>query len=162
MSWTRFSDDPSRIKKSLEISTFNGRYALNVPGPGINLPMMDDPHVRMQTWGANLTPIGFWDLNSELRGATRPLTHDVIPQKYQEIYKFNAASINASNNTYPVENPFVEESRITHPIWSFRGIDSMYQRWEEPWLNPQDLKTIEKPFMDNLQSRIIEKDRFQR
>ena len=34
MSFTRFHDDPARIKKQLQQTTDAGRYILNVPGTG--------------------------------------------------------------------------------------------------------------------------------
>ena len=34
MAFTRFHDDPVRIIKELDIATYSGRYALNVPGNG--------------------------------------------------------------------------------------------------------------------------------
>ena len=75
MSFTRFHDDPARIKYGLQISTYSGRYALDTPGPGINLPYLEDCQVRMQRWGANLmtNPI---NIESDLRGLTRPLNRD--------------------------------------------------------------------------------------
>lgn len=38
MAFTRFHDDPARIAKRLEESTFAGNYQLNKPGPGVDLP----------------------------------------------------------------------------------------------------------------------------
>ena len=49
MSFTRFHDDPARIKYGLEISTYSGRYSLDTPGPGVNLPYLEDTQIRMQT-----------------------------------------------------------------------------------------------------------------
>jgi len=54
MSFTRFNDDPCRIKKQLQESTGTGRYMLNKPGWGANPCFMDDPYIRMEQWGANL------------------------------------------------------------------------------------------------------------
>ena len=54
MSFTRFKDDPCRIKKELQELTGLGRYMLNVPGNGDKPGFMEDPHIRMQKWGSNL------------------------------------------------------------------------------------------------------------
>lgn len=54
MSFTRFNDDPCRIKKQLQESTGTGRYMLNKPGWGASPCFMDDPHIRMEQRGANL------------------------------------------------------------------------------------------------------------
>ena len=57
---------------------------------------------------------------------------------------------------YPSNHPFVEESRATHPAWSYRGLEQ--PRWEQPWLNPQN--NIERPFHCNVQTRILEKNAY--
>ena len=54
MAFTRFRDDPHRIQKQLEESTYVGRYTLNTPGQGMDLPFNEDPHIRLQKWGAKL------------------------------------------------------------------------------------------------------------
>jgi hypothetical protein len=77
MAFSRFHDDPARIKQQLEQDTFPGRYQLNTPGPGDNLPFWEDPNIRLQRWGANLKT-NTTDFESELRGMTRKLNHDEI------------------------------------------------------------------------------------
>ena len=75
MSFTRFHDDPCRVKKQLQESTDQGLYYLNVPGNGTNMPFIEDPHIRLQQWGANLrtNTIG---VESDLMGLTRRLNED--------------------------------------------------------------------------------------
>ena len=51
MAQTRFNNDEVRIQKELEISSFEGRYALTTPGPGI---IREDPCIRLQKFGANI------------------------------------------------------------------------------------------------------------
>ena len=46
MSFTRFHDDPSRIKKQIDESSFTGRYMLNTPGPGMDLPFYEHVGLR--------------------------------------------------------------------------------------------------------------------
>jgi hypothetical protein len=50
MSFTRFHDDPARIRKHVEDSTFAERYHLNTPGNGNNMPLQMDPQLRLQRW----------------------------------------------------------------------------------------------------------------
>ena len=150
MAFSRFHDDPARIKKQLEQDTFPGRYQLNTPGPGDVLPFWEDPNIRLQRWGANLKT-NTTDFESELRGMTRHLNHDEIELND---YKLNQTSM--ASPKYPVSEPFVEESRSTHPAWTYRN--TWQDRWESPWINP--LSQIEKPFQDNIQTRILEKDGF--
>ena len=76
MSFTRFNYDDARTKKNLQQSTGPGRYILNVPGNGVKLPMINDPQMRMQRWGANLrdVPNGHpIDIDSDLIGLHKVL-----------------------------------------------------------------------------------------
>ena len=47
MAFTRFHDDPARIRKALEESTYAERYFLNTPGVagGANMPLQSDPQL---------------------------------------------------------------------------------------------------------------------
>ena len=144
MSFTRYHDDPSRIQKSLDESTFTGRYQINTPGPGTQMPFMNDPQVRMQTWGANRMT-DTTNLESELRGLGRVLDHN-YDRTYQEVKLFQGAPV-----AYPVSNVHVEESRASHPAWMYKDQD--HTRWEAPFLNP--LANVEKRFQDNIQTRLL-------
>ena len=77
--FTSFRNDPARIKKEMEISTYSGRYALDVPGPGLDLPFMEDTQVRMQYWGANLKTCRV-DLEGELFSINRKISRDYNDQ----------------------------------------------------------------------------------
>lgn len=147
--FTSFRNDPARIQKEMQISSFPGRYALDAPGPGIDMPMMDDAQVRMQTWGANRHN-NFVNLESDLLGMTRKLSRD--EPAANDYTKHAVASQRVAN--FRVQDPFVLESRASHPAWMIR--DQEHQRWEKPWLNPQ--AHFEKDFYDNIQTRILEKD----
>lgn len=152
MAFTRFHDDPARIKKSLEESTFIGRYQLDTPGPGAHLPFWEDPNIRLQSWGANLHR-NTVDLESDFRGLTRPLNRDLLSKNQYQNYA--AQTVNPNN--YGHLNPFVEESRASHPAWMYKDIT--VERWEEPWINPQSVG-IDAPFHQNIHTRILEKDHF--
>jgi hypothetical protein len=150
MAFTRFHDDPYRIRKQVEESSFVGRYMLNTPGQGVDLPFMEDPQLRLQKWGANLTQNSI-NLESDLFGLTRPINRDYVDKND---YKKHA--VFASPITYKNAQPFVEESRASHPAWMYKDLEQT--RWENPLLNP--LNGLDKPFHDNIQSRILEKDNF--
>lgn len=145
MSFTRFHDDPARISKQLDISTFQGRYQLNKPGPGDNMPFYEDPNQRLQQWGANLHNNSV-NLESDLRGLTRPLTRDDLEHND---YKKHSVETSPMMN-YGVSEPYVEESRASHPAWMYRDLEQT--KWETPWLNPQ--ANLEKPFLNNISTRI--------
>lgn len=148
MSFTRFHDDPSRIKKQLDESTFQGRYFLNTPGAGMDLPFKEDPHFRLQKWGANLHT-NTVNIESDLHGLTRTLNRDLINKN-----NYQKSVVNSSPYKYKDELPTTEESRTSHPAWSYRDLER--NRWETPYLNPQN--NLERTFDHNIQTRILEKD----
>lgn len=150
MSFTRFYDDQSRIEKQLDISTFTGRYQLDRPGPGLDLPFMEDPQLRLQRWGANIHTNSI-NLESDLRGMTRKLNRDEIQTN---LYNKHQAPTQALQHHYPTAQPFVEESRATHPAWMYRDCNA--ERWEKPMLDPQ--ANLEKPFLNNVHSRILRRN----
>jgi hypothetical protein len=144
MAFTRFHDDPARIKKQIQESTGLGRYQLNTPGPGLNLPFVEDPQIRLQGWGANLHT-NTTDLDTELKGISRKLTHDIVDYKSKMPY-----SIAREYSTLPA---FVDESRATHPAWMFRDLEQT--RWNYSFHNVQGKTEI--PFINNESTRILEK-----
>ena len=150
--FTRFHDDEFRIKKQLEESTFLGRYQLNTPGNGTQMAFFEDPHIRLQYWGANLTTNNI-HLESDLFGITRKSNRDLVKINDYKLHAAQTAPI-----SYPHMNPFVEESRASHPAWTFRDVE--HNRWETPFLNP--LNGVEIPFETNMQTRILEKEYFVR
>jgi hypothetical protein len=150
MSFTRFHDDPARIKRQIEISSNQGRYQLERPGPGADLPYFEDPRIRLQQWGANLrnnTTL----LESELFGISRKMNKD---GKYD--------SIDASNFSkpydYSTQSSFIDESRTTLPAWTFR--EHKTERWDMSLHDSQSKEATEIPFETNSSTRISEKDQF--
>ena len=153
MSFTSFRNDPARIKQELEQSTMTGRYQLNTPGNGINMPFQEDPQLRLQKWGANLRT-NIMDIDNDLRGSTRPINRDLL-----EINDYKT-KIPASNTMlYPSAQPFIEESRASHPAWMYRDFE--LKRWEYPFINHQSQSATEPAFQWNIQTRILEKDYYQ-
>jgi len=150
MAFTRFHDDPLRLKKQAQISSFAGRYFLDTPGQGVDLPFLEDPNIRMQKWGANLRNNTI-NLESDLYGLTRKTNRDYIGRNEHDLY-----AVNTTSNNYRNEQPYIEESRATHPAWMYKDLE--HSRWETPFLNP--LNGLEKGFHENIQTRILEKDFF--
>jgi len=150
MAFTRFHDDPLRIQKQVDESTFSGRYMLNTPGQGIHMPFQGDVQLRLQAWGANITS-NIIPLESDLRGQTRLLNRDDPEQNDYERHKETVQPLQ-----YGEANPFIEESRASHPAWMYRDLEQ--PRWEMPWINPQSLIHMERQFPNNIQTRILEKD----
>lgn len=148
MSFTRFHDDSARVRKQNQESSFTGRYMLNTPGPGIHMPFIEDPHMRLQKWGANLHT-NTMGIESDLRGLTRRNNRDEV-----SLNQYSKHVATSSANVYQSAPSFVEESRMSHPAWTYKDLEQ--NRWESPIFNPQ--AGLEKIFLDNIQTRIIEKD----
>jgi len=150
MSFTRFSSDPARIKKSLDQTTFTSRYMLDKPGPGLQIGFMEDPQIRMQTWGANLCE-NYVNLESDMLGLTRKYNRDLV-----DVNDHTKHAVFAPPMAWGTHQPFVDESRASCPAFLFRSFEN--NRWENPMLNPQH--GLVKGFNENIQTRILEKDNF--
>ena len=150
MAETRFYDDPFRIQKRLELAQGPGNYYLNAPGPGTEVPLEDDVHIRMQRWGANIMT-NTVNLESDLLGITRGINRHA-----SDAILYDVAKPQATPLSFPKEKPFVEESRASHPAWMYKDLE--HSHWSFPQLNPQNLATIEQPFAYDLQTRILQRD----
>jgi hypothetical protein len=150
MSFTRIRDDPARIMKQAQISSMPGRYNILVPGQGIDLPFIEDPHVRLEKWGANAMT-NLIGTENYLKGISNHLNHDCLNvNEYTRLYPQNTEKIDYRKIDYSI----TDETRSSCPAFQFRDVE--ISRWEEPFLNPQ--ANFEIPFHTNLQTRIIEKD----
>jgi hypothetical protein len=147
MAFTRFHDDPARIRKTLEESTFAQKYYLNTPGNGVDMPFQKDPQMRLQGWGANLHSNAI-NLESDFRGLSRKLNHDLISQNNHKQYRAETIGLNYDNAA-----PFIDETRATHPAWMFRDLEQT--RWNYSFHNVQGKTEI--PFINNESTRILEK-----
>lgn len=155
MSFTRFHDDPDRIKKQLQQSTDVGRYQINVPGPGDKPLYMEDPYVRAQMWAGNIMTNSV-DIETELFGLSRRLNRDSADNYHHS----ESASVATRTNKI-IECPVrggsaVEQSRATHPAWMLRDMER--DNWKMLHFDPQE--NVFMPFFNNLNTRVIEKDRF--
>ena len=151
MACTRIYYDECRTIKEQQQATDPGRWILNVPGNGNKPCYMEDPHIRIQKWGANLRTNTI-NLESDLMGVNRHISRDCLG-------KDNYKSFNVPNQAieYPTcNNLFTEESRAIAPAWMFRDLEQV--DWYYPPLNPQENTCF--PFQNNLSTRILEKDYF--
>jgi hypothetical protein len=145
MAFTRFSSDRAVLEKRLAESTFTGIYHLTTPGNGLKMPFIDDPHIRLQKWGANLQTNGL-NIENELRGTTRLLKSD-----YQV---YNKNPIETSKKLYDTSTFYVDESRASCPAWLFR--DKTQYRPQILDKNPQ--YNVFYSFENNQATRMLEKD----
>lgn len=144
MAFTRFRDDPDRVNKYLEESTFSGIYHLNTPGNGLSNPYVDDTHIRLQKWGANLQSNSL-NVENELFNINRPLNRD------SKSYK----PINTKKISFPVNTFNIDESRASLPAWTFRD---KLQFKPEYLIKPININQDFIPFINNQQTRTLEKD----
>ena len=146
MSFTRFHDDPTRIRKEVQQSSGLCRYQLDAPGPGILTPFVEDPQVRLQKWGANLKT-NTVNLESDLRGIGHKLSSDDKD--------YSSLTPSTNNRIYGSQEAFVDESRASHPAWMYRDLE--HSRWTTSFHDVQ--KKTEIPFSYNEPSRILEKNK---
>ena len=150
MSFTRFHDDPCRIKKQLQESTGPGKYRLNVPGNGDKPCFMEDPSIRLQQWGANLRTNSI-NLESDLIGLSRPNTKDCIEKN-----SYNLNDVKSNSVSYPTCSLGTDQSRATHPAWMSRDLEQV--NWYILPLDPQENTCMS--FHNNLSTRLVERDNF--
>ena len=149
MANTRISYDPCRTVKSLQQATGPGRYMMNVPGNGDKPSYMEDPHIRIQKWGANLRT-NCVNLESDMLGLTRPLGRDCLGK---DNYETN--TVTTERVQYPDNNTlYTEQSRAIMPAWTARDLEQV--DWYTLPLDPQENTCM--PFLNNLSTRILEKD----
>jgi len=153
MAFTRFNYDECRTKKQLQQSTDPGRWILNVPGNGSSPCYIEDPQIIIQKWGANLRTNTI-NLESELLGVSKPLNRDCLHVDNYTKYNVPNERISYPNCT----NTMTEQSRTIMPAWTARDLEQV--DWYYPPLNPQENVCL--PFQSNLNTRILEKDSFQR
>lgn len=129
MALTRFNYDDARTIKKIQESTDVGRWILGTPDVG-HLKYFDDPHMRQQMWGGNLSSRAI-EAEDELRGLSRKQT------KYCDINK---------SAYFPIErcgtylDPITEQTRATNPVWWYRSLETT--RWEMPIKDDEPLRPI--------------------
>lgn len=156
MAFTRFNYDDARTMKLLQESTGPGRYALNTPGQGADLPFYEDPHIRLQGWGANLMGVHNGhaiDIASDLDGRSRR------NEKYNDkTFYPTAGRANVYKNTYATMKAYTDETRSSHPSWMYRDLEQ--KRWETPFEDPQ--APIQKEARNMNSSRVLVKAAYEK
>ena len=150
MAFTRFHDDKYRIEKYLQQSTDVGRYHLNVPGNGKSPDYFENPYIRLTKWGGNYRT-NHINLDSDLKGLTRTLTHDDINKNNYTLHNTVSSKRNYTSNFMNTE-----QSRAILPTWQTR--DLQQDNFNYLHLDPQKNTCI--PFYNNLNTRILDRDYF--
>jgi len=104
----------------------------------------------MEKWGANLMKNSI-NLESDLRGLTRINNSDNLHMNQHKL-----KSVKTTTKTYPVSNVYTDQSRATHPAWTFKDLEQT--KWDYPHLDPQEHICV--PFQNNLSTRLLERDTF--
>ncbi len=125
MASTRTNNDEARTLKRLQQSTDVGRWILNVPGNGIDIPFVEDPYIRIQKWVANLHSNAV-NLESNLQGRNTILGPDLDQPRVA------TSALQYPRNT----NLTTDQSRATMPAFTFR--ESTRTNPHFPLFNPQD------------------------
>ena len=150
MASTRRINDEDSTRLDLERATNTGRYMLNCPGNGIAPNYIDDPHIRLQKWGAN-NAANIIDINNDLRGLNRPFNRDSDLSN-----TYDRQSVVPEFNKYESISSITDEPRTTAPAWELRDLERVNTTFLH--LNPQI--NVEVPFQNNISTRITEKDGF--
>lgn len=134
MADTRFNNDDVRVRKQNEILTYNGRYQLETPGPGSDLPYQEDPHIRLTKWGANACN-NSTNIESDLRGLStskREMNGAVYGAKSLSHQTPDYRSIAAPQEraSFGTAAAWVEDTRSTQPAWMYRELE--FSQWNAP------------------------------
>ena len=156
MASTRIGNDRERQEYNQNFYHNSLGYMVNVPGNGIKPDYIEDPHIRLQKFGANIS-VNIIDIDSKLKGINDTLTRDtgltrnigLIPNRdpyFDDAYM---------RHTYPtINNAITDESRATMPAWQVRDLEQ--NNWNYLLDNPQ--AHTEMTFINNIDSRNLEKD----
>ena len=145
---TRFFYDDCRTIMANELSTYQGRYALDTPGNGTHPYYVNDPMIRCQKWAGNLYTNSV-DLESQLFNVPKNEKNS----KYNMNY--NYITCGSQQIQYPTTDYLTtEQSRSILPAHLFRDIPQ--QKYAYLPINPQ--ANVCLTFQNNLSTRILDKD----
>ena len=151
LACTRHNNDKDKIKTDYKLDYDSANYVLNVPGNGLRPHYINDPHIRLQKFGGNISA-NITDVNSSLLGLDRPTRgRDCTKQLYNNDKYFK--------NSFPeMSDEITHQTRAENPAWELRDLEQ--NRWNYLLVNPQT--HTEAPFDNNVSSRILEKDNYAR
>ena len=129
---------------------------VNEPGNGKQPFYIEDPQIRLQKFGGNISE-NMVDINSALLGLNKTLCRDsVMPNNGRN---GNSERFNDTYHKHLFPNykdAITDEPRASYPAWMIRGSENT--EWAYLHENPQD-HTIPM-FANNISSRILEKDNY--
>ena len=149
MDCTRFKNDKEMIQINQTKDLAGCRYMLNVPGNGLTPDYIEDPHIRLQKFGANISS-NIIDINTNLMGINRRIGRDCPQTEYTNC---GYSEISYPNNSETI----TDQSRTMNPAWELRDLEK--DNWDHLHHNPQN--HTEMIFANNISTRINEKDNFE-
>lgn len=151
MASTRFRDDIARKEDQLRQSTSLCDYMINAPGNGTTPAYMEDPHVRLQKWGANLANNAV-TIEGSLKGL-RQSGRDCLGKD-----EYNRSALVAETPNFPSNVALTtDQPRASNPAWELRD-QANTQHGDPTFFDPQS--NIFQPFRTNVSTRILEKDHY--
>lgn len=155
-SLTRLNQDECTYKQNLKQSMGPGEYMVNVPHTRCDECFEPDPSFRMSSQVRQPNGVSrcanthFIDVDSELKGITRPATNcaqdQFLGQKYCNLKHMPDCNRDHRRPT--------EDTRLSNPPCTLRGTG--WNRWEWLCMNPQDKALV--PFEYNINNRLLVKD----
>lgn len=156
MAFTRSFYDKEHVRSRLNDDYNNINYIVNVPGNGKTPYYIDDPQIRMQKFGANLS-YNLVDINSSLIGLNQVLSRDQSEGNNGRNGNSTPFNDNFSKISFPsFKKAVTDQPRMMMPAWTLR--DQEQNEWEYLHYNPQIKSEIH--FENNISSRILEKDNY--
>ena len=152
MASTRIGNDVERLDYNQDNYHDSLSYMLNVPGNGTTPDFIDDPHIRLQKFGANLS-VNVVDIDSSLKGVDKQLSREGPVVDTRDTF-FNDTYM---KKTYPTYSQAVtDEPRAVMPAWQVRSLEQ--NNWDYLPQNPQN--HTEMSFANNIDSRRLDKDSY--
>ena len=148
MASTRLNNDVISMELRNKTNLNQSEYMLDVPGNGQTPDYIEDPHIRLQKFGGNISS-RIVDVNSNLLGINRKIGRDCTQARFDNC---EYSKINFPNKCEVV----TDESRATMPAWELRDLET--HRTGLLLQNPQN--HVEMQFSNNISSRILEKNNY--
>lgn len=172
MSYSKSIYDKESYKQLINQSVGPGVYSLGEPKVSCKQCYPYTPRIRLQSQGAPKIKNNLLiDIDSDLTGITRKLSkniHDYYSPECPDTV-CNSGEVcgqgvvgNCANGNIPEANfqylpdcyPPPEDTRLSNPACNLRSTG--WNRWE--WLPTNPQERVQRPFDNNIHSRIVSKD----
>ena len=125
---TRIGNEPLRIIRKNNQMVDQGRYVMSVPGPGDKNPLILDPQIRLQKWGANIRSNTIRLQDEYMRGMSNESLRYINTGRGKDIQTHDSIS-------YPFDfskdsKSYTEQTRTICPAWTLRGLENNH--WKTP------------------------------